>query len=59
MKRNRRFDELIAKIPKETMERVKKQMTCKWLINGDECGLKGSCNPDNCKSWEHYEEERR
>lgn len=59
MKRNRRFDELVANIPEETKRRVEKAMTCKWLINGDECGIKGVCHPDGCLSWEHYEEEQK
>lgn len=29
MKRNRQFDELLAKVPEETKRLVEKQMTCK------------------------------
>lgn len=60
MKRNRMFDELVAKIPEETMRRVKKQMSCKWLVYGDECGRglqRIPCKVDGCVDWEKYEEE--
>lgn len=60
MKRNRQFDELVARIPKETMERVRKQMSCKWLRNGDECGkgLPGTpCEVVGCVAWQEYEKE--
>lgn len=61
MKRNKKFDELVAKIPEETMRRVSKMMSCKWLRNGDECGkgLPGTpCEVVGCVAWEHYEEEK-
>lgn len=59
MKRNKQFDELVARIPKETMEQVKKQMTCKWFRGGD-CG-KGlpetPCDLKGCVAWEEYKED--
>lgn len=61
MKRNRMFDELVAKIPKETMERVSKQMSCKWFRRGD-CGRglpKTSCGLKGCVAWEEYKEEKK
>lgn len=57
MKRNRKFDELLAQVPQETKDRVNKAMSCNWLVNGDECSIKGVCNPDGCLSWEKYKEE--
>lgn len=58
MKRNRQFDELLARVPEETKRRVDKQLSCKWLRNGDECSIKGVCNPDGCLSWEKYKDEK-
>lgn len=61
MKRNRQFDELLAKVPEETKRRVEKQMTCKWLRNGDECGKGLPCTPcivKGCVAWEEYKEEQ-
>ena len=60
MKRNKTFDELCSRIPKETMARVKRQMECKWLRNGEECGkgLPGTpCEPVGCVAWQSYKEE--
>lgn len=60
MKRNKQFDELVARIPKETMERVKKQMTCKWYCNGGDCGkgLPGTpCELTGCVAWEEFKED--
>lgn len=60
MKRNKQFDELLAKVPEETKRLVKKQMTCKWLRYGEECGkgLPGTpCIVKGCVAWEHYEED--
>ena len=62
MKRNKLFDEIVARIPKETMERVRKQMTCRWYYNGGDCGLPGvasgtPCMPDGCDSWECWKKE--
>lgn len=54
MKRNKMFDELVAKIPQETKDRVNKMMFCKWLHNGDECskGLPGTpCEVVGCVTW--------
>ena len=59
MKRNKQFDELLARVPEETKRIVEKQMTCKWLRNGEECGkgLPGTpCIVKGCVAWEHYEE---
>lgn len=59
MKRNKLFDELVARIQKETMERVEKQMTCKWFRGGD-CGkgLPGTpCILKGCVAWEEYKED--
>ena len=61
MKRNKQFEELVARIPKETMERVRKQMTCKWFRGGD-CG-KGlpetPCVLAGCVAWEEYKEDEK
>ena len=60
MKRNRMFDELVAKIPEETMRRVEKQMSCKWFRNGGECGkgLPGTpCEIVGCVAWQYYKED--
>lgn len=62
MKRNRQFDELVANIPEETMRRVEKAMSCKWLRNGDECGkgLPGTpCDVVGCVAWEHYKDNKK
>ena len=59
MKRNRKFDELLAQVPQETKDRINKMMSCNWLVNGDECSIKGVCNPDGCLSWEKYKEEQK
>lgn len=53
MKRNKQFDELVAKIPQETFDRVKKQMTCAHF-NGGDCfkGLPGTpCILEGCIAW--------
>lgn len=57
MKRNRKFDELLAQVPQETKDRINKMVSCNWLVNGDECSIKGVCNPDGCLSWEKYKED--
>jgi len=61
MKRNRQFDELLARIPEETKQRVAKQMSCKWYRGGD-CG-KGlpdtPCILKGCVAWEEYKEESK
>jgi hypothetical protein len=60
MKRNRLFDEQLAKVPEETKRMVEKQMTCKWLRNGDECskGLPGTpCIVKGYVAWKHYRED--
>lgn len=60
MKRNKLFDKIVARIPKETMERVHKQMSCKWYCNGGDCGkgLPGTpCILEGCVAWEEYKEE--
>ena len=60
MKRNRMFDELLAKVPQETKDRVSKMMSCKWLRYGDECGkgLPGTpCEVVGCVAWQEYEKE--
>jgi hypothetical protein len=62
MKRNRRFDELLAKVPEETKQKVEKQMACKWFRNGEECGkgLPGTpCEIVGCVAWEHYAKEEQ
>jgi hypothetical protein len=62
MKRNRQFDELVANIQEETMRRVEKAMSCKWLRNGDECGkgLPGTpCEVVGCVAWEHYKDNKK
>lgn len=50
------FDELLAKVPQETKDRVARQMSCKWFRGGD-CG-KGlpntPCNLVGCVAWEEY-----
>ena len=59
MKRNGQFDELFARIPIETMERVNKAMSCKWFRGGD-CGkgLPGTpCEVVGCVAWQEYEKE--
>lgn len=53
------FDELLAQVPQETKDRINKMMSCNWLVNGDECSIKGVCNPDGCLSWEKYKEEKK
>ena len=53
MKRNKLFDELSARVPNETYERVKKQMTCAYF-NGGDCskGLPGTpCILEGCVAW--------
>lgn len=60
VRNNKKLKEFLAKIPKETMDRVKKQMSCKWLRYGDECGkgLPGTpCGVTGCVAWEEYENE--
>ena len=49
---------IIARITQETKDRVKKQMTCKWLFNSNECKKEPGtlCNVANCKKWEINEE---
>lgn len=62
MKHNKQFDELLARVPEETKRRVEKQMTCKWLQNGEECGkgLPGTpCEVVGCVAWEHYDKEEQ
>lgn len=59
MKRNKKFDELFAQVPQKTKDRINKMMSCNWLVNGDECSIKGVCNPDGCLSWEKYKEEEK
>lgn len=59
MKRNRKFDELLAQVPQETKDRINKMLSCNWLVNGDECSIKGVCNPDGCLSWEKYKEDKK
>jgi hypothetical protein len=59
MKRNIRFEELLARVPQETKERVHKMMSCKWYLGGD-CGkgLPGTpCELKGCVAWEEYKEE--
>lgn len=55
--RNKRA-EIMARITQETMDRVKKQMSCKWLSNSDECKKEPGtlCDVTNCKKWEINEE---
>lgn len=51
------FEELVKNVPEETKRMVEKQMTCKWLRNGEECGkgLPGApCIVKGCVAWEHY-----
>lgn len=61
MKRNKQLsEELLAKIPEETKRRVEKQLSCKRLRNGDECGkgLPGTpCEVVGCVAWQDYKEE--
>ena len=54
------FEELVKNVPEETKRLVEKQMSCKWLRNGEECGkgLPGTpCVVKGCVAWEHYEED--
>lgn len=54
MKRNELFDNLSARIPQETYDRVKKQMTCAYYFNGGDCskGLPGTpCELKGCVAW--------
>lgn len=51
------FEELVKNVPEEIKRMVEKQMSCKWLRNGDECGkgLPGtSCIVKGCVAWEEY-----
>lgn len=54
MRRNKLSKELLANVPEETKRMVEKQMFCKWLRNGDECGkgLPGTpCEVVGCVAW--------
>lgn len=54
------FEELVKNVPEETKRMVEKQMTCKWLRNGEECGkgLPGTpCIVKGCVAWEEYKED--
>lgn len=49
------FEELVKNVPEETKRMVEKQMSCKWLKNGEECGkgLPGTpCIVKGCVAWE-------
>lgn len=59
MKRNKIFEEVLAKVPQETKDRVWKQMSCKWFRGGD-CGkgLPGTpCEIVGCVAWEKFKKE--
>ena len=61
MKRNKMFDELVAKIPEEAKRIVEKQMSCKWLRNGNECGKglpRTPCEVVGCVAWQEWEESK-
>lgn len=52
-------DDITARIPQETLDRVKKQMSCKWYYNGGDCGkgLPGTpCHVVGCVTWEENKE---
>ena len=43
------------KVSPETYDKVKKEMTCKWYVNGGECrkGLPGTeCDLIGCVAWQ-------
>ena len=59
-KRNPLLEEILKN--EETKRRVEKQMTCKWLRNGDECGkgLPGTpCDVIGCVAWEYLKEDKK
>ena len=53
------FERLLKDVPQEIKDRVDKQMTCLYLINGNECskGLPGTpCEVVGCVAWRHYKD---
>lgn len=58
----KRRDDITARIPQETLDRVRKQMSCKWYCNGGECGkgLPGTpCELVGCVAWEENKEDKK
>lgn len=54
-RRNELSKRLLANIPNETKERIRKEMFCKWYYNGGGCkkGLPGTpCSIVGCVVWE-------
>lgn len=53
---NKLLQELFENIPQDIQDSVNKSMTCKYLINGNECsfGKKKLCNPIKCVDWKYY-----
>ena len=51
-KTNRLSEQILKSISQEIKTRVEKAMSCKWLINGNGCVVKGVCNHDGCLAWE-------
>lgn len=49
-----KLKELLARVPKETYDKVSKQMTCAYYFNGGDCskGLPGTpCILEGCVAW--------
>lgn len=53
---NKLLQELFENIPQDIQDSVNKSMTCKYLINGNECSFdkKKLCNPIKCVHWKYY-----
>ena len=56
------YQKAVKNVPEETKRMVEKQMTCKWLRNGEECGkglLGTPCIVKGCVAWEEYKEDEK